>query len=396
VRGGEGLIDSLMEAAEGYPRVGVAQGPIVVLACRRLRGARHLAPVRARILMRHERRTARRAAACAVGLATILLAGCAATDKQVIDQAETIHKDLKPAVMDDPQLEAYFKTIGDRIVAAGLEEDRAHPDVPPTHLVKGEGNAWMFKHGEFHLVNSSTLNAFTTGGDHMYIYNELFQLCRTEEELASVMAHEYGHVYARHVHEGINRTTAAFVWSGVVGVGGYLVGGKAHGAEYGKTAFASALTVGTGVNMSYTEKDEAEADDLGLKFYARAGWDPERFGDFFQQLIDRGFEAKPGVPRDHPPLSARVAAAKAAAAKLGPEAQAWRRSAIETPIRFAALQRRAAIIGESTPTDVQVQKAQTLLTAVSSCLTPVDQPDQLGAKQSLVQATQAAPAPHAP
>src|SRR6185295_2266898 len=123
-RGGSSGAD--MEAAEGYPRAGVAQGPLAVLACRR-----------ALEVMKHARP--------AVLLALLLLAGCAATDRQVIDHAETIHTDLKAAVMDDPDLRAYFKAIGDRIVTAGLEEDRLHPNVPATHRVKDQDNAWMFQ-----------------------------------------------------------------------------------------------------------------------------------------------------------------------------------------------------------------------------------------------------------
>jgi len=49
----------------------------------------------------------------------------------------------------------------------------------------------MFKDLQVHLVNSKTLNAFTTGGNHMYIYNQLFQEARSEDELAGVMSHEY-------------------------------------------------------------------------------------------------------------------------------------------------------------------------------------------------------------
>ena len=64
--------------------------------------------------------------------------------------------------------------------------DRDHKG-PKSHFTD-EDRDWMFsKKMEFHFVNSKTLNAFTTGGEHMYIYNELFKQCKSEDELAAVM-----------------------------------------------------------------------------------------------------------------------------------------------------------------------------------------------------------------
>src|SRR5262245_47308983 len=120
------------------------------------------------------------------------MTGCA-SDRSVISQANQEHNALKPAVMNDEELSTYLQSIGDRIIVAATEVDGQHFR-PKAH--REEDNAWMFGQGmKFHFVNSKTLNAFTTGGEHMYIYNELFQKCRSEDELAAVMAHEYAHVY---------------------------------------------------------------------------------------------------------------------------------------------------------------------------------------------------------
>ncbi|HEY8666540.1 MAG TPA: M48 family metalloprotease, partial [Tepidisphaeraceae bacterium] len=158
-----------------------------------------------------------------------LLAGCA-NDKAVISQAQQEHQALKPAVMEDPELTGYMQAIGQRIIDAAHELDQQGVG-PKTH--KSEDTAWMFsKNMQFHLVNSKTLNAFTTGGEHMYIYNALFQQCSSEDELAAVMAHEYGHVYARHVEKGMNRQMVMMGGAALAGGAGYVAGGKEHGAEY--------------------------------------------------------------------------------------------------------------------------------------------------------------------
>src|SRR5678816_4091575 len=130
-------------------------------------------------------------------LTFVLLAGGCATDQAVISQANQMNGQLKPAIMEDPELASYLQKVGDRIIGAAKELD-AQGYGPKSH--KNGENAWMFGNNmKFHFVNSKTVNAFTTGGDHMYVYNALFQMCKDEEELAAVMSHEYGHVYARHV-----------------------------------------------------------------------------------------------------------------------------------------------------------------------------------------------------
>ena len=100
------------------------------------------------------------------------IAGCA-TDRQVIAQADDTHKQLEPAVIEDPMLHDYLQAMGTRIVkAAKALSDQGYG--PKTHFA--ENNDWMFSDKmQFHFVNSKTLNAFTTGGDHMYVYTELLQ-----------------------------------------------------------------------------------------------------------------------------------------------------------------------------------------------------------------------------
>ena len=322
----------------------------------------------------------------AAGLALVLAAlSACATDRQVIAQANEANAELAPAIIQDQSLAPYVQKIGERIVAAAREADQAH-EGPKAHFDKKEDNAWMFTNGQFHLVNSKTLNAFTTGGEHMYVYSELMQQCRSEDELAAVMAHEFAHVYSRHVHKGMNRQYTILAASAGAGLVGVAVGGKEHGQEYGQTALVSASAIGQVLNMGYTREDEAEADKWGFYFYTHAGWDPDRFGDFFQQLIDKGLDTTPEAMSDHPSLASRVAAAKERAAKLPPEASSWRRPSVADSGNFSALKTRLAQVGSTMRTSESLAAAQTLLSAVPSCVTPVDQPDQKAAQQRLVRA----------
>ena len=237
----------------------------------------------------------------------------------------------------------------------------------------------------FHFVNSKTINAFTTGGEHMYIYTALFQQAKSEDELAAVMAHEFAHVYARHVHKGMNRQYAILGAAAAAGAAGYAAGGDEKGSEYAGMGAGAAMLVGQFVGMGFSRKDEEEADKLGFAFYTRAGWDPSKFGDFFQRMIDMGQNQGPEMLSGHPSLDSRVEAARERAADLPPEAKQWRRPQVASPSRFEELQARSVEVGKSMPSDTSLENAQELLAALPrSCLTPAVQPDQQKAEREVL------------
>jgi predicted Zn-dependent protease len=320
-----------------------------------------------------------------LGLMTLVGAGCA-SDQQVLAQAKSFNGELAPAVINDPQLAGYLQQVGERIISTAreLSQQKYGPDA---HFK--EDNAWMFSQNmRFHFVNSKTLNAFTTGGEHMYIYTELFQQCKTEDELAAVMAHEFAHIYGRHVQKGMNRQMGIMGATTVAGVAGSFLGGQEYGQLYGGAGAGRGGAVAQFVGMGYTRKDESEADRVGFDIYVRAGWDPNRFSDFFQHMIDLGLDKGNEMLSDHPSLANRVANAKKWAAELPPAAKAWRKPPVAEGAAFQALQARSKQLGATLPSDATLANSQKILAAMPrSCLTPVIPPDQTRARQQLVQQT---------
>src|SRR2546421_12319976 len=90
------------------------------------------------------------------------------------------------------------------------------------------------------------------------------------------------------------------------GGAGYLAGGSQNGAAYASTAAGGAAAVGGFFNMGFTRDDEAQADETGFHFYYLSGWDPRHFGDFFQVMVDKGYDKTPEMMSDHPSLANRV------------------------------------------------------------------------------------------
>jgi predicted Zn-dependent protease len=313
-----------------------------------------------------------------IGFVHTGLTGCA-SDKSTIQKASLANDQLAPAVIHDQQLADYLQTLGNRVIAAARVYD-SNGQGPKSHK-KGDAS-WMFtSRMQFHLVNSKTVNAFTTGGEHMYVYTALFQLCDNEDELAAVMSHEFAHVYCRHVQQGTNRQTGMKVFAYGAEGAGYLYGGADDAATASKGASAIAQFAG----LSFTRGDEAEADKWGFQFYSRAGWDPHHFADFFQKMINLGYDVTPAYKSDHPTLKSRVDAADK-------ELPAWEKQNGDTFLRptiadastFAQLKARAASISASSPDDSGTKAAQKLLASFSSCVAPVDQPEQAEAKKELL------------
>jgi predicted Zn-dependent protease len=312
-----------------------------------------------------------------------LVGGCAVPDAQVISNANQFQTQLAPAEINDPQLASYLQQVGDRIVDAARQFDAEHVG-PPAHF-KSE-NSWMFSNQmKFYFVNSKTVNAFTTGGTQMYVYNALFQMCKSEEELAAVMAHEYAHVYCRHVAKGQSRQLATLATAALVGgAAGYALGGKEHGAEYAAAGAGVGAAGGQFVNMGFTRGDEEQADEYGFKFYTRAGWDPRHFGDFFKAMIAAGYDKTPELLSDHPTLRNRVDHINQWIKDLGANVDQYVKGPIADASRFQELQARATQVAKSTPDDTKIQNAAQLAAALPhSCVMPAEPEESKVARQAI-------------
>jgi predicted Zn-dependent protease len=316
---------------------------------------------------------------------TVAIAGGCATDRQVVAQAAQFHDTLEPAVIepnDDPRLAAYLQAVGDRIIRAARET--AGPEQKESE--------WMFSDKmRFHFVNSKTLNAFTTGGEHMYIYTQLFLESKTEDELAAVMAHEFAHVYGRHVHSGMNRQYAFLGAAAAAGAAGYAIGGSEKGGEYAGLGGGAALLAGQFIGANFTRRDESEADKLGFQFYTRAGWDPNKFGDFFKSMIDKGYDKGPEFLSDHPSLASRYEQAREWAEELPPSARRFRQPPVADAREFRVLQDRAREVAARMPSDQTLAGAQKIAAALPrSCLMRTVQEDQRQAQREVLSAAERA------
>jgi predicted Zn-dependent protease len=326
----------------------------------------------------------------AIGLVAVNAGGCTPShnDKQVVSQAASFHQSIAPAAMQDTALDGYLQQVGGRIVAAAKEADKEK--IGPKSHFAGD-TAWMFQDVHFYLVNSKTLNAFTTGGHAVYIYNELFQLCKSEDQLAAVMSHEFAHIYCRHVQKGMNNEKWVTYGAMAVGGAGYVAGGEENGASYFKASQAAAASAGQFVEMGFTRGDESQADHFGQIFYAMAGWDPARFGDFFRIMKDKVGDVTTDLTSDHPSLTGRYEKADKQAPELEKKRPNPPLGSVASPADFTRYQQMAVALSSRMPNDSQVLNTKKLLDALPrSCWVPVPQADQIAAHDEIVKSAKVA------
>lgn len=125
---------------------------------------------------------------------------------------------------------------------------------------------------EFVVFDVPQINAFAMAGGKVGVFTGLFKVAKTDDQLASVIAHEIAHVTAKHVHEKLSRDMAVQT-VGVVGAVGGIAGG-ASGLTIDALSQVYGLTTGIS-GFAFDRAKEKEADYVGLMYMARAGYDPQ-------------------------------------------------------------------------------------------------------------------------
>jgi predicted Zn-dependent protease len=136
---------------------------------------------------------------------------------------------------------------------------------------------WPF---ECHLLaDSQTINAFALPGGQMFITAALFDQLETEGQLAGVMAHEIGHVIARHSSQQIAKQKLTEGLTGAAVIAAYAPENPSS-----QQAGQIAILVGQLVNMKFGRDDELQSDRLGVQFMVEAGYDPQAMIDVMEIL----------------------------------------------------------------------------------------------------------------
>ena len=189
----------------------------------------------------------------------------------------------KMQLMRDPQLEQYVQRVGQRL-ASSIPQEFQHPEFQ-----------YYFK-----VVNAKEINAFALPGGPMYVNSGMIAAAKTEGEMAGVMAHEISHVALRHGTAQVSKAQKYSVLSSILGAGGAIVGGP-----LGQAAQIGAQGVGVYL-LKFSREYETEADLLGARIMADAGYDPRDLANMFRAIEAQGGGGG-GFLSDHPSAKDRYA-----------------------------------------------------------------------------------------
>ena len=167
-------------------------------------------------------------------------------------------------MVDDPVITEYINRVGQNIVL--------HSDAKVPFTIK--------------VIDSDEVNAFALPGGYFFVNRGLILAADNEAELAGVMAHEIGHVAARHAME--NQGKGTLLQYGMLA--GMIFGGGIASTVLQNTAgLTQALAF-----FKFSRGAEEEADRLGVQYLYAAGYDPTAMSTMFEKLASQN-KKKPGT-----------------------------------------------------------------------------------------------------
>src|SRR6202171_3328473 len=184
-------------------------------------------------------------------------------------------------LLHDAEVEAYVEKVGQRLVAS-IPAEFQHPEF-----------RYYFK-----VLNARDINAFALPGGPMYVNRGMIEAARNEGEMAGVMAHELSHVALRHGTAQATKAQKYAVGAGIAGILGTILGGPAVGQ-------LAQLPIGA-YFLRYSREYETEADLLGARIMANAGYDPRDLANMFRTIEAQGGGGG-GFLSDHPSPKDRYA-----------------------------------------------------------------------------------------
>lgn len=144
----------------------------------------------------------------------------------------------------------------------------------------GHDYAW-----EFRLLEApDVVNAFCLPGGKVAVFTGILKVTQNEDALATVMGHEIAHATSGHGNERISQGQLAEML--VSGAGAFV--GLADLSDESKNLLLKGLNAGAtvGVLMPYSRKHESEADEIGLLFLVRAGYDPNEAPKLWDRMAE--------------------------------------------------------------------------------------------------------------
>jgi predicted Zn-dependent protease len=182
---------------------------------------------------------------------------------------------------------------------------------------------WNQLRWEFALFEDAETNAWALPGGKVGVYTGIFKAAKNQDQLAAVVAHEIGHVIARHHNERISRQQGAST--------GLQILSAIIGARYGEGVGNAAGQIGAvgaqaGLLLPNSRVQESEADVVGQQLMSKAGFDPREAVGLWQNMGAAGGSRPPQWLSTHPDPASRMRELQSRAEGLVPVMDAARKA----------------------------------------------------------------------
>ncbi|HEY2101938.1 MAG TPA: M48 family metallopeptidase [Chthoniobacterales bacterium] len=171
-----------------------------------------------------------------------------------------------------------------------------------SRLARSTGNAGADFQWQVSLIRDPQINAFCLPGGKIVVYSGILPVTQNEAALATVLGHEMAHATSRHgsqrvLEQNLTQTAMAGVAMSLSDMDydrqRVIMGALGAGAQFG-------------VLMPFSRKHESEADEIGLIYMARAGYDPHESIRFWQRMENAGGAQPPEFLSTHPSHGTRI------------------------------------------------------------------------------------------
>ena len=180
-------------------------------------------------------------------------------DKEIAMGVRAFREVLRGAPLNEnPEINEMVHRVGQRIAAAANKPEY---------------------HWEFAVIQEDrTINAFALPGGKVAVFTGLLKVTKSEAGLATVMGHEVAHALQRHGAERMSRN----ILEQIAQIG--AMAGAASGKMDPSVAMGAMSAYGVGVSLPFNRKQESEADYIGLRLMAQAGYDPHEAVPFWERM----------------------------------------------------------------------------------------------------------------
>jgi predicted Zn-dependent protease len=158
---------------------------------------------------------------------------------------------------------------------------------------------------EFVVFESKEVNAFCLPGGKVGVYTGILPITKDEAGMATVLGHEIAHAVARHGGERMSEAMLMQTGGQLLNAGTAAVDPRWQAVA--QVAYGATTTVG--LELPHSRKQESEADQIGLRYMARAGYNPEAAVQFWQRFAAFNAQqggATPAFLRTHPTDETRI------------------------------------------------------------------------------------------